>query len=323
MVLDRSAQLFLRESPRAEHRELALGGGGLRLAHVRFERSLLWPRRWIPLTPRGETCLELFGEMSRDKYRLDDAQRAALAGASALSVPPPFVLGGSANYWHFAMDYLPRLLLLRLAPELAPRPLLIPADLPGPFRELLQAVLVRLGCTPGTTVPCGPEFVVLHDAVFPTKVSRAAAVWAWEEGFPPAHAAEAPAPERIFVRRDHASHRLLANQDELAERLRREGFHCVDPGGLPVAEQMALFRAARLVVGVHGAGLTNLLFAPRGCRVLELFAAAPQGFYADLCRRKGHALMRLRGSTLADGSRHGFRVAAGDMLDALRALRAQ
>ena len=38
------------------------------------------------------------------------------------------------------------------------------------------------------------------------------------------------------------------------------------------AEQVRWFAEAECVVGVHGAGLTNLAFAPPGVGVLELFA---------------------------------------------------
>jgi capsular polysaccharide biosynthesis protein len=54
--------------------------------------------------------------------------------------------------------------------------------------------------------------------------------------------------------------------------LRPLGFAVIDPGALPVQEQIDAFAAADVVVGVHGAALTNLNFSPVGFRLLELFA---------------------------------------------------
>ena len=39
---------------------------------------------------------------------------------------------------------------------------------------------------------------------------------------------------------------------------------------LSVAEQAALYARASVVIGVHGAGFANALWAPRGCHVVEI-----------------------------------------------------
>ena len=64
---------------------------------------------------------------------------------------------------------------------------------------------------------------------------------------------------------------------------------------LPLLEQVRLFasHAARLVIGVHGAGLSNLIFSPRGHAVLEMYTAAFP-CYRNLALRRGlhHAEFR-------------------------------
>jgi capsular polysaccharide biosynthesis protein len=56
----------------------------------------------------------------------------------------------------------------------------------------------------------------------------------------------------------------------LMEALIDRGFELAAPAGLPLAEQIALFRDAEVIVSPHGAGLTNMLFARPGCRVVDL-----------------------------------------------------
>ena len=47
----------------------------------------------------------------------------------------------------------------------------------------------------------------------------------------------------------------------------------LEPGAFSFREQIDIFRGASAVVAPHGAALTNILFAPNECRVLELFAS--------------------------------------------------
>ena len=63
--------------------------------------------------------------------------------------------------------------------------------------------------------------------------------------------------------------RVVQNETELVNLL--DGFEVFDPGRHSFEEQIEAFSEAEAVVGAHGAGLTNILFAPEGCRVLELF----------------------------------------------------
>ena len=63
--------------------------------------------------------------------------------------------------------------------------------------------------------------------------------------------------------------RVVLNEADLLDLL--DDFESFDPGQHSFTKQMKIFSEAKMVVGAHGAGLTNLLFAPEGCRVLELF----------------------------------------------------
>src|SRR5262249_28358163 len=76
---------------------------------------------------------------------------------------------------------------------------------------------------------------------------------------------------RIYVTRRDATQRRLLNEDEIVRYLDTEGFEIVCPGDYSVAEQVRLFRDADLVVATHGAGCTNMVFAPSGATLVELF----------------------------------------------------
>ena len=46
--------------------------------------------------------------------------------------------------------------------------------------------------------------------------------------------------------------------------------------GLTCEAQARLFASAETIIGVHGAALTNLLFASEGCKVVEMFPSEAQ-----------------------------------------------
>jgi capsular polysaccharide biosynthesis protein len=72
-----------------------------------------------------------------------------------------------------------------------------------------------------------------------------------------------------------ANNRRVVNEEQiLAEVLEPRGFRILDPAGLSVADQIAEFAAATAIVTPHGAGMTNVLFASPGCRVVEMFPSS-------------------------------------------------
>ena len=76
--------------------------------------------------------------------------------------------------------------------------------------------------------------------------------------------------KRLFVAREQGIRRHLLNEEAVAAALHEAGFETVYPERLSLAEQVATFSKASVVVGVCGAALTNLMFAPRDCKTLCL-----------------------------------------------------
>lgn len=76
---------------------------------------------------------------------------------------------------------------------------------------------------------------------------------------------------RLWISRSRARYRRLQNEEELMPVLERAGFEKVELERLTFREQVDVFSQANAVAGPHGAGMTDLLFAPHGIRVLEIF----------------------------------------------------
>lgn len=76
---------------------------------------------------------------------------------------------------------------------------------------------------------------------------------------------------RIYVSREQAGKRRLQNEVEVRALLKQMDFETVRLERMSIADQVSCFQQASLVVGAHGAGLTNILFA-NDCRLIELQA---------------------------------------------------
>jgi capsular polysaccharide biosynthesis protein len=72
---------------------------------------------------------------------------------------------------------------------------------------------------------------------------------------------------------------------------RRAGFDIIEPGSMAVAEQIAAFKAARVVIAPIGASMANLIFTPRGCKVICLspvYEGANYFYWSNFMSALGH-----------------------------------
>jgi capsular polysaccharide biosynthesis protein len=94
------------------------------------------------------------------------------------------------------------------------------------------------------------------------------------------NAAVPPAAEElVYVSRIGSTRRRLLNEDEVIRFLETQGAKIADPGTLTPKEQISLFSGARIVIGPHGGGLTNLVFCKSNAAIYELLPSS----YANVC----------------------------------------
>jgi len=75
---------------------------------------------------------------------------------------------------------------------------------------------------------------------------------------------------RLYVSRSDAQRRIL-NEDQLISLFVEHGFEVICPGQYSFAKQIEMFREVEIVAGPHGAGFTNMVFAPPDATLLEFF----------------------------------------------------
>jgi capsular polysaccharide biosynthesis protein len=112
-----------------------------------------------------------------------------------------------------------------------------------------------------------------------------------------------PKGRRIYISRRQAKFRAVANEAEVEHLLGQYGFETWLPENLPsLRDQVALFAEAEAVVSAHGAGLTNMLFAPSGTTIVEMFEPEYTNHcYWNLSNSLGHKYWFLWGESVNNG----------------------
>ena len=93
---------------------------------------------------------------------------------------------------------------------------------------------------------------------------------------------------RVYISRALRPRRPLLNEAECLGALERLGFRAYATETLTLSEERELFANAECVVGLHGAGLANLLLCNPPCGVVELFAKGFQsGWFVEAAAERG------------------------------------
>ncbi|EQC27843.1 hypothetical protein SDRG_14425 [Saprolegnia diclina VS20] len=94
--------------------------------------------------------------------------------------------------------------------------------------------------------------------------------------------------------------RMWANEDDVLRAMQdKYGRHCrfqaVDFATKSMADQIALIADSRVIIGMHGAGLSNVLFAAAHAYVIEIFPLLTEKFgYRNLCQYLGLEYIAVR-----------------------------
>ena len=75
---------------------------------------------------------------------------------------------------------------------------------------------------------------------------------------------------RIFISRNLSSRRKIVNEKKVFKILKKYNFKIVHCEKLSFLNQIKLFSSANFVIGLHGAGLANILWMKKNSHILEL-----------------------------------------------------
>lgn len=205
--------------------------------------------------------------------------RPAIRRGTAVCLVTP---GARNNYYHWLLELLPKIHLAEQAGVgLHELPWILLGH-SGAAYQLETLAMLGVDAARVVNVSSGTNERV-ERLIMPTHPSARDRIEPWAVGFVRERllplAAAGVGPEKIYIDRGTAGRRPLLNNAEVRSRLEAAGFLSVDPGTLPVREQIALFRDARVIVGAHGAAFANIAFCRPGARLVELLPPAYQPAY--------------------------------------------
>jgi len=203
---------------------------------------------------------------------------------------------GWTNYFHAVVDVLSTLAIYqRLGLSC---PIVVPGDI-----DSIHAEIIRASGIPENTPVLTASDVrgrLIRLAVCPDHVS-AQLLRAWSATLVRRVVGDSPdeaGTEILYISRGKSPNRPLVNEEQLEDML-RSGWNCrvVHMEDMSLAEQIEIVRQARIVVGPHGAGFTNMLFAPPRTPLIELLPSQYRDpCYANLARVAGRLYLPIVGS---------------------------
>jgi hypothetical protein len=266
-----------------------------------FPKALLYGRQFSILDPLRRAFEECF---TRDRrWRKGIPKRSEKIQPKKVSGTYLLACAESHNHFcHLFCDVLPRLKLF----EEAGLDGKFPYILPPPSHEFAAEASRMMGLEKNGSVIWDDGCWELDGLYFVSAFKKfcswtpESASWIRQKLVPEIETK--PLGTKLYYISRRNAFRPVQNEDALLDALKPWGLTVVEPDRLSLKEQMAMFADARLVMGPHGAGIQNALWAPRGCRILELVSPRYfSGVYWTLAESLGNPYGLVTGDTPLQG----------------------
>lgn len=203
---------------------------------------------------------------------------------------------GLANFGHWLIELLP-IAYLCLANVRTNGWSVLAPELPGRIGAVIRYSLAAIG-VPGAAIRLGDgaprrvDSLILVDGLTAHGYTISPLVLPALDALMAAVPADPPAP--LWISRA-GSPRSFWDEPDLERILSTLGWRILTPGSMPLHAQIAAFKGATRIAGVHGAGLTGLVFAPPGTPITTFAPAAmPDTFFWLLSALRGQAYREVR-----------------------------
>lgn len=259
---------------------------------------------WTPLTARGELLVHGMGINPRIVGQ-------ALGGAQPRVDEPVIhhpdqrviVIGTNDNWFHFVLDYLPRLLAVMECGLLdAGWRVALGRDRANLFPGVLEHLnipdeqILWLEAAHGHHFPRAIYVSNMGLRGIPHKFALALLR---QFLLPKLVSLDVPArgSRRIFISRTDTVWRRMDNEHALYAGLADRGFEIIHPARLSLLQQIQVFRPATLIAGVHGSGMVNAVWSENPPSIVEISPLTGRDtHFSNLARGLGGKHWRLRAS---------------------------
>jgi hypothetical protein len=220
----------------------------------------LEPLRGDVYSPTGQLVIE---STNWHPYFPNPLRRKTRKRNSLPKLDSPYIFLASWAYFHFIVENLPLFLAARYEFPLAK--VIIAKNSPRYLTQALELLGVdSVEVDSQVTV----DELIICSVGSDTGWAHPKDVTILKEGFKPFIVAQQKR-KYVYVARSH-SMRSPVDENELIESLRALGVEIIFAEDLPLKEQISLFSSTEVLIGIHGAGLTNQLWMESGSTVIEI-----------------------------------------------------
>jgi len=246
-----------------------------RMQHI--SSPTLWRLRNVVFNPKSGR-IYFRGHPLKESMRFDEGTRAVIDTAPYFALkrifdPNSTALRINENYYHFLIEDLPRLLLLKKYGDLSQ--IFAQKDTPSFAREALDYFRIRRVPTGG---PIRMESLLYSRVLGESGVTGSVASNLVRDSFRELSPNIALGKSKLYISRERFIKKFFPTDSRVVPSARVEnhlvgsGFEIIQPEQLSFVEQASAFASATTVVAPHGAGLANIIFMQPGSQVVEIMS---------------------------------------------------
>jgi capsular polysaccharide biosynthesis protein len=175
----------------------------------------------------------------------------------------------SGNLFHWLNDVIPRLILSQSS--LKSNLLILPESYKS--KEYIAFSIEALGITKVEWIP-DDSFIFAKTVILPSRIAYSGN---YDKEFTlavPRMLRKQSPPfsigEKVYISRGKAEKRRIVNEAAVVEVVKKLGFACVYLEDYSFEEQIGIASKARIMLSVHGAGLTHMMFMKKRSIVVEM-----------------------------------------------------
>ena len=87
------------------------------------------------------------------------------------------------------------------------------------------------------------------------------------------------------IRREDANYRVILNESDLIEKLKKNGFYVINTSQYEILDQISFFINAKIVLSPYGSGLANIVFCNPGTKIYEIGPNPSHAYDQTLSKR--------------------------------------
>jgi capsular polysaccharide biosynthesis protein len=204
---------------------------------------------------------------------------------------------GADNFGHWLMEMLPKAYFAKMLAPIGPLRYLVPL-VNGQLAEVIATSLSMLGIEDDAQIAVGREPIYVDrllvvDGLSDHGVFMSPLVMNCIDAV--AARVKTGPSRKLYITRGNIASRRFTNDAVVRHRAEASGYTLLDPATLSFYDQISAFKGATDIIGVMGAALTNMAFAPAGARITGFAPALmPDTFFWFIAGLKSQTYSEIR-----------------------------